>query len=314
MGRRCQTLMKFKRRNRRQRCSGGSLAASRNSSAGIHRFTSLARPIDPAYLSNRALLIILPLLAILSAGLASIQFYDSSSLSAAFSGALVGFVAWALTRELATDHNSDAFVALALAWVGSVVFGMDQVLLVFVGLLLVRIVNRSTGLASRPFDTLSVLGLCTWAAHNTQNPMILLVASVAFALDATLRDPLRHHYIAAVVCLAVFVWMLFSGLTSTSGELTARDWALIGISAGGLIVLGKTNPEPVSYCDTAPVPLGRTRVTAGLAVAWLLGVQALLADGGSAWLQTPLWICIFIVLLLSVTRLAKRQTKVTNTG
>lgn len=284
----------------------------RNNLVGLYRFTSLARPIDPAYLSNRALLIILPLLAILSAGLASIHSFDSTPVSAAVSGALVGFVGWALTRELAPDYNSDAFVALTLAWAGSVVCGMDQVLLVFVGLLLVRIVNRSTGLPLRPFDTVSVLGFCTWVAVSTQNPMILLVAAVAYALDATLNDPLRHHYVAAVACLFVFTWMLIGGAAGTAGDLTARDWALIGISAGGLVLLIKTNPEPVSYCDTAPDRLDRTRVNAGLLVVWLLAVQALLADGSSAWLQTPVWVCIFVVLLLSVVRLASGQSRAAN--
>lgn len=290
------------------------MAEAKNNLVGIYRFTSLARPIDPAYLSNRALLILLPLLALLSAGLASIYDFDSRPLSAAFSGALVGFVAWALTRELAPDYNSDAFVALTLAWGASIFFGMNQVLLVFVGLLLVRVVNRSTGLPSRPFDTLSVVGFCTWAADSTQNPMILLVASIAFALDATLKNPLRHHYVAAAVCLSVFVWMLFNGMTATAGDLTARDGALLGISVGGLILLGKTNQDPVSYCDTAPVRLDRTRANAGLIVVWLLAVQALLADGKSAWLQTPIWICVFVVLLFAVIRLATGQTRAENMG
>jgi hypothetical protein len=37
----------------------------------MYRFTSIARPIDPAYLTNRALLMILPLLMLASGGLAS---------------------------------------------------------------------------------------------------------------------------------------------------------------------------------------------------------------------------------------------------
>ena len=297
------------RRYRRLGRDGISVAAPNPKLVGLYRFTSLARPIDPAYLSNRALLIILPLLALLSAGLASLHDPGSGPLSAAFSGALVGFVAWALTRELAPDFNSDAFVALTLAWVGTIVVGMQQVLLVFVGLLLVRIVNRSTGLPSRPFDTLSVLGCCIWAADSTQQPMILLVASVAFALDATLKNPLRHHYFASVACLSVFIWMQFNSIAGTAVDLTPRDWVLIGLSAGGLVLFGKKNPGPVSYCDTSPVPLDRMRVNAGLIVVWLLAVQALLTDGRSTWLQTPVWICIFAVLILFLMRLAKGQLK-----
>ena len=199
----------------------------------MYRFTSLARPIDPAYLTNRALLIVLPVVGLISSGLASFQDVGSSPLSAAFSGMLVAFAAWALTRELAPDFQGAAFVALALAWISSVALGTDRVLLLFVALVLVRAVNRSTGLPWRPFDTFSVLGFCAWAAINTQQPLILLIASVAFALDATLEQPLRLHLLAAAACLVVFAWMLMGGSALLAGDLALWDWALAGAFALG---------------------------------------------------------------------------------
>ena len=50
----------------------------------MYRFTSIARPIDPAYLTNRALLIILPLLMLLSAVLASIYDMGSSPMTVSY--------------------------------------------------------------------------------------------------------------------------------------------------------------------------------------------------------------------------------------
>lgn len=273
----------------------------------MYRFTSIARPIDPAFLTNRALLIVLPLLALSSAGLASLQGIGSSPLSAALSGALSAFAAWALTRELAPDYNSAAFVALALAWVANVVFEVRLVLLLFVAMLLVRMVNRSTGLPSRPLDTLGVFGFCTWAAIGTQQPLILLVTSVAFALDAALKEPLRRHYLIAAACLPVFAWTLPGGTNLIAADLTPWDWALIGIFAGGIILIINTNTKPVSYCDTSPDRLDRARVNAGLVVGWLLAVQALLTNGRPAWLETPIWACLIAVLLSYVIRQAKTR-------
>lgn len=273
----------------------------------MYRFTSIARPIDPAYLTNRALLIILPLLMLLSAGLVFIYDIGTSPTTAAFSGALSAFAAWALTRELAPDYNGAAFVALVLAWIANAGFGATLVLLLFVALLLVRLVNRSTGPQWRPLDTLGVLGFCVWAAQSTQQPLILLVASVAFALDATLKQPLRRHFFAAAACMAAFIWMVLGDVPLVAGELAARDWWLIGASAGGIIFVAAKSPEPVSYCDTAPDRLNRGRVNAGLLVGWLSGVQALLTNGNSAWLETPIWACIFAVLLAFAMRMAKRQ-------
>jgi hypothetical protein len=271
----------------------------------MYRFTSVARPIDPAYLTNRALLIVLPIVGLLSAGLATLQDAGSGPLSAAFSGVLVAFAAWALTRELAPDYNGAAFVALTLAWLAHVAFGTNRVLLLFVALVLVRAVNRSTGLPWRPLDTLGVFGFCTWAAINTQQPLILLLASLAFALDAILEEPLRLHLLAAAACLAGFAWMLIGGTDLFADDLTLRDWSLVGAFALGIAVVAKTSPDPVSYCDVSPDRLDRVRVNAGLVVGSLIAVQALLTDGRAAWLETPIWTCIIAVLLSSLARRAR---------
>ncbi|MEJ2274986.1 MAG: hypothetical protein P8Y01_10500 [Woeseiaceae bacterium] len=265
---------------------------------GMYRFTSIARPIDPAYLTNRALLIVLPLIGILSAGLAAFQATDSAPLSAAFVGMLVAFAAWALTRELAPDYYGAAFVALVLAWFGYVAFNVRFVLLVFVALLLARLVNRSTGLPWRLLDTLGVLGLLTWAAINLQQPLILLIASAAFVLDAVLEDPVRRHYAAAAFCLGAFVWMLGGTTDLVAAGLTLLDWSLLAVSALGVVLFAITSQDPVSYCDTSPDRLDRTRVNAGLIIGWLVAVQAVLTGGHSAWLETPIWASVTAVLLV----------------
>ena len=268
----------------------------------MYRFTSIARPIDPAYLTNRALLIVLPLLMLLSAGLASINDAGSSPMAAAFSGALAAFAAWALTRELAPDDNGAAFVALTLAWVAKVVFGATLVLLLFVALLLVRLVNRSTGPQWRPLDTIGVLGFCVWAAVSTQQPLILVVASLAFVLDATLKEPLRRHYFAATACVAAFVWMLLGDVSVGAVELAALDWWLLLVFAAGIVLAVVTSPEPVSYRDTSPERLDRGRVNLGLVVGWLVAAQAVLTNGRSAWLETPIWACILAVIFSAAIR------------
>lgn len=275
--------------------------------SGIYRFTSIARPIDPAYFTNRALLIVLPLLALLSAGLAAAHDMGNGPLGAALSGALVSFAAWALTRELAPDHNGAAFVALAIAWAANVVLATSSVLLVFVALVLVRIVNRSTGLSARIFDTLSVLGFCIWATVKLSQPLILLPAFAAFTLDAILKNPLRRHHLAAAVCLPVFVWMLVDGVALISSDLLAQDWLLIAVFAGGIIAVVNKSPKPVSYCDTSPDRLDNGRVNAGLIVGFVVAMQALLTEGRSEWLETPIWACFAAVLFSHLAARAKKR-------
>ena len=283
------------------------MAENQSNSSGMYRFTSLARPIDPAYLTNRWLLIILPALALVSASLAYYLDLGVSPMSAALGSALAAFAAWALTRELAPDDNGAAFVALALAWTINVGLGVRLVLLVFVALLLARIVNRSTGLPLRWLDTLGIFGFSAWAAISTQQPLILLVASLAFALDAVLAEPLRRHHAAAAACVAVFVWMLLDGTNLVAGDLAARDWSLIGASALCVVFVVKTNPTPISYCDTSPDRLDRVRVNAGLVVGWLVAAQTVVTNGQAGWLQTPIWVCLIAVVFSSALRQAKRR-------
>ena len=278
------------------------MTKARSNLTGIYRFTSMGRPIDPAYPSNRALLIILPLLALVSAGLALIGQIEASPLAAAFSGALTAFAAWALTRELAPDYNVDAFVALALAWTLNVAFEARQVLLLFVAMVLVRLVNRSTGLPSRSLDTFGVFGFCTWAAFTTQQPLILLVASSAFALDAILKEPLRRHFFVAAAFLIVFFYLLLGNASILANDLTVADWFVAVTIALGILLVAITAPSPVTYCDTSPDRLDRVRVNTGLVVGILLAFQALLTDGGSAWLDTPIWACFVAVLVSSAIR------------
>ena len=275
--------------------------------SGMYRFTSIARPIDPAYLTNRGLLMVLPLLMLASGALASLYDMGSGPAAAAFSGALAAFAAWALTRELAPDYSGAAFVALALAWIANVALAATSVMLLFVALLLVRLVNRSTGPRWRLLDTLAVLGFCIWAAVSTRQPLLLVVTAGAFVLDATLREPLRRHYFAAAACVPVFIWMLPGNAGLIADGLTAWDWGLIGVFAGGILLIAAMSPEPVSYCDTSPDRLDRVRVNAGLIIGWLVAVQALLTNGPSAWLETPIWACIIAVLVSVADRIANRR-------
>jgi hypothetical protein len=285
------------------------MTEARENLSGMYRYTSIARPVDPAYLTNRALLIILPVVALLSAGLSVSGDVGNGPLSAALSGALTAFAAWALTRELAPDYDGAAFVALGFAWAANVAFGARLVMLLFVAMVLARVVNRSTGLPLRLFDTLSVLGFCAWVAISTQQPLILLVASLAFFLDARLEEPLGRHYLAAAACLAVFTWTLAGQAPVFAGDLMVRDWLAIGASGLGILLFVIINPEPVSYCDVSPRRLNRARVSGGLVVGWLLAVQAVLTSGSAGWLQTAIWACLVALLLSFVARQANRMRR-----
>jgi hypothetical protein len=108
--------------------------------------------------------------------------------------------------------------------------------------------------------------------------------------------------------------MLLNNSSLIAGDLTIRDWALLGVSAACIILTVATSPGPVSYCDTSPDRLDRVRVNTGLVVGWLVAVQAILTKGNVAWLETPIWACLIAVLLSFVTRVAKSRSDTTIVG
>ncbi len=269
---------------------------------GVYRFTSIARPIDPSYLTNKALLYILPVVALVNALLAVVTDLGVAPLTSALNGVLVALVAWALTRELAPDFVEAAFVALVIAWLANLAFGTSQVLPVFATIVLLRVVNRSTGLPLTWFDTVSVFGFCSYMAMQAQQPIVVLVLALVFVLDAVLEHPLRRHFLAAVVCLPVFAWMVYANSGFDMAQLTDRDWLMIGFFVLGAGLLVATSEEPISYADTSYTRLHKARVNAGVLVGLLMGLQALVSAGPVAWFETPIWMCLAAVLMSLVGR------------
>ena len=269
------------------------MAVDRERLSGVYRFTSIARPVDPAYPTNRALLYLLPGLAVVSAVLAWATNITVSPAAAALNALLVGFVSWALTRELAPDDNAAAFLALAIAWPVSLLLGPSSVLLAFATLFLVRIVNQSTGLTARPFDTVSVLGLSIWTAYSVNLPLLLVVAALAFVIDALLPNGTKLHIVAAAVCVVAIAWLGVDG--AVSADPSSEAWlGFAAITMACAFVIAKTK-HPVSVCDVSPDRLQAARVNSGLGIGLLAGAQVLLTSGPAAWVSTPLFACLVAV-------------------
>ena len=272
--------------------------------AGIYRITSIARPVDPAYPTNKALLVLLLAAAPLFALAAYAGFVEGAPLTVAFTATLVGFAAWALTRELAPDDNAAAFVALSFAWLMSILTGVTDVLIMFAALFLVRIVNRSTGLAARPWDTLLVLFFVLWSASSLDQPLLALVAALAFATDAMMKDGPRVHWIAAALSIAAGGWWLVgdSAVLGFGGPLHAPAVVLLGCAT--LIVFLE---KPASVCDASGNRLSAGRVKAGLAIGCLSAAQSLLH--GQAWTDNLIWACLVAVPVSAIVQQLVRVSR-----
>ncbi|MEO1246800.1 MAG: hypothetical protein AAFX56_14055 [Pseudomonadota bacterium] len=262
--------------------------------AGVYRYTSIARPVDPRFPSNKAVLFAVPAAALLAALLSALGLSQSTGVaSAALSTALAAFGAWALTRELSPDDDPAAFISMALAVAAQLWLGTASVLPVFVALVLARVVNRSTGMHARWLDSVLVTGFVIWAMSKLADPLLGVAACIAFFLDASLARPARFQLLFGMICLIASMALVVQDGVAMPALADAEGiafWLGLGILSAFCIRL-LTTARLISVGDMSGLPLNTPRVRGGMFVVALAAAQAPVLHGESA-MNPLLWACL----------------------
>ena len=290
----------------------------------IYRVTTLARPLDPSWRTNRAVLVLMPLGAIISGVVAwwVAGVDEITTLWAAVSGAAVVLGAWALGRELAPDDERAAFFAMTLGFGSFLMVSNASLLLLFTGLTLSRLVARTVGLPPTMLDRFAALAVAGAAAVATRSPDIWLVAALALGIDARLgggppdatrpdgarRAPTRQlGFVAlAVACTVVHAGLLvaFPSPGPVTGpwsySLGSLAWA-IPIAAAFLAVIVRTRAL-TSVADATGEPLSARRVRHGMVVVLVLTLRSLLQGDTGAANSVLLWTTLAGVALSGLGR------------
>jgi len=247
----------------------------------VQEISSLGRPLDLAYPTKRAVLILAPIAGFVAALLAALEGAGFGTiLWSAVGGALAAFGAWALAREVAPeDEIVGAFLAMGLGFAAYLV--LDAALLpVFAALFYARIVNRSTGPAATGFDSLLVTGVALFAAWRTGSPWPAVAGAAAFVLDAVLAPGHARQWLFAGVCGAGAVGLTSAGLAPhvvpVQPDLVPRAIGTIVI-VGTIALVAATRSCDVR-CDRTGEPIRVARVR-GAQIATLLTALAWAAAG-----------------------------------
>lgn len=258
----------------------------------LYRYTSLGRPVDLAFPTNRAI-VLNSGLVVLGVGVTELLAHTrpAQATVTALATALAVFLAWALGRELDPDRDGAAFAAAALALLASWTLGTPSILALLVVLLSLRIVNRTVGPPARALDSLALFALALLVvARGGWVPGA--VAGTAFLLDGVLKPPHRRHFALAVGVAAFLAWQrALPPAASAAGAGGTLRWAAIGLALPflGVVVRGGS---PVSVTDIGSQPLLSSRVRA----AQVLGLVAVLLGvaGEATGLRSlaPLWAAV----------------------
>lgn len=249
----------------------------------LYRYTSIARPLDPSLATNRAVLILTSLAAVLGA---AVNWGDgfAAALQAAAWFALIVFGSWALARELDPDDNPAAFISLAAGLLVALAVDVPGVLVIFVTLGLARIVNRTTGLAARKGDSVVLALLSILVIYGSASPLYGLVAGLAFILDGSLKEPLRHQWLFGLVCIgATIVYMVDHDVGPAQLGPPDSLFGWLGLLALLVFALNTLLTRKVhARADVNRRRLDVNRVRGGMAVGLLAGLQGISRPGSVA--------------------------------
>ncbi|HSM04627.1 MAG TPA: hypothetical protein VK858_08385 [Longimicrobiales bacterium] len=242
------------------------------------RFSALGRPLDPAWPTNRAVLVLMPVGAFVGWAWSTWGTGARDPLGAVLAGAGAVLGGWALGRELDPDRQGTAFVAMAWAVAAALHLPTSSLLLVFTLLLLARVVNRTAGPAATLLDVGIVLGLTAASVRVLGQPGLGGVAALAFAADAWLGGS-RRSAAPAPAALAIAAW----GWAGAPGP----DWSVPSVRAGAPVALialaflaaTLTTRRVVAVADRDGAPLDPRRVRWGMLIV-LFGALAGVVHGG----------------------------------
>jgi hypothetical protein len=200
------------------------------------------------------------------------------------------FLTWALCREVDPDHALSAFVAAGLALVGLFLWGLPRLTAALWLVMVMRVVNRTTGLAAGLLDSLAVLGLGSWLSLDG-NWGYGVITALAFFLDSRLPQRVRRQLVATALAVAATVTIaIVGGKLPWEGPPSVLG-GLIGLALSALflpVILSARHLESVG--DRSQEPLEPTRVQAAQVLALLTAVETVTVGGTAAiGALLPLW-------------------------
>jgi hypothetical protein len=274
-----------------------------------YRVSGIARPLDPALPTNKAVLVLVPLALVLGVALSLVGALElREAMQAGLNLGLTVFLVWALTRELSPDDNPAAFVAIGLALAVWPRVGAQSLMILAAALLAARLLNRSTGKPAEIGDsviaTIGFAAIAWWVSWT-----LGVIGVLALGLDAVLPSPgaqpqrRRHLGFAGALALVV-VARIIVGVASI--QLPAH-WPVFATIAGLCAVAVLATPRPRELGDVDGVPLSRTRVRAGLGVGLLAAVLVSIDSGVRLQAVASVWACVLAVPLgLPILALRRR--------
>ncbi|SES87280.1 hypothetical protein SAMN04488587_1393 [Methanococcoides vulcani] len=258
-------------------------------SMDIYRISSIGRPLDPGYPTNR-LMIRISAIVLVAASLFHLSLNNTISISIIY-GITAGisvFLVWAISREIDPDHEIAAFVPVILSFIPVILFGIHPVLPLLWLLLLLRIVDRSTGLKAGIFDTIAVFLLSVFLTYQ-MTWMFGILAATAFFIDSRASSPNKVHLIASILMLAASIFSISIVNNTAIADISLMETTAL-LSMAILFIPSILDSRKLkSKGDMTGESLDTLRVKMGKILFLITAILFLLIDIEYAHLWPLLW-------------------------
>jgi len=277
----------------------------------IRRISSIGRPLGLKYPTNRTIIFILVSFFILGS-ITKLVVGDSflDSMVWAFRAAAALFFAWALAREIDPDGNASAFIATALIFVALFFVDLPALLPLFWVLLIMRILNRITGLVPKPLDLAGILilaGVLSWQELWVYGLMTAPALYINYRMDGKKKKGI----ILAVTVMSFVVLSAFVGnATFTSIQISVLAIIAVTILILLFIPIIFIVTKVKSLTDVTGEPVSVVRLNVTRAVVLVMGILVTIIQGDTGFYNLlPLWAAIGGIIGWNYYELVKNYVK-----
>lgn len=275
----------------------------------IYKYSSIGRPLDFTYQSNKNAALVAVLFFIFGIVWKLIAGVDfGSALLFGLGAAATAFLAWAIGREIDPDYNSTAFIGAIFSFAGLLYFGIPLLLGLLWLMFLMRIFNRTTGLPAKINDSIILLLLTGWMVYSSQNVIYAFAAALVYFLDSRFRPKHTFHLYFSILILIGGVVVYILGVANL-GELDIRVPEQVpAVTIAFFFLLHVfTTREVASTCDVNNAPLSPSRIRwTQIITALVVLVFALIVPQGF-WLWFPVWSVMGAAVLTRIFRIFSKK-------
>ncbi|MCJ7688434.1 MAG: hypothetical protein MUO60_03835 [Clostridiaceae bacterium] len=177
----------------------------------IDKISSIGRPLDFKYKTNKAIVIITTITIIIGIALSITNQLKMPNLI--FTGVSFGitfFISWAISREIDPDNPISAFIGLIPLFIILFFWPETNIAILFWLLISLRIINRTIGLPARIFDS-TMLFAISFLLSYFYSPLFGFLAAIVFLADLKLINGQRFQLIfASLSTFSSFIFIIIN--------------------------------------------------------------------------------------------------------